>query len=157
MDVSPSGSLVPIIQVSTTPVILISGMGLLLLTMTNRMGRIIDRTRLYAAQLKQAEPDERQQLEIQLALTWQRAKIVRFALTTATGSMLMSAGLVVVIFLGALLRRDLGELMLVLFAAAIILLVAALVAFLRDIFQSLSALYLEVQQARDSEQRVGKR
>ncbi len=146
---SPS-SLLPIIQISTTPVILISGMGLLLLTMTNRMGRIIDRTRLYATQLKQAGAAERRQLEIQLELTWQRAKIVRLALTAATASMLMSAGLVIAIFIGALVHRDLGELMLVLFGAAILLLVAALVAFLRDIFMSLSALHLEVEQARGS-------
>jgi hypothetical protein len=149
MDSPTSGSLVPIIQISTTPVILISGMGLLLLTMTNRMGRIIDRTRLYATQLKQANPAERQQVEIQLALTWQRAKIVRFALTATTASMLMSAGLVIVIFAGALLHRDFGELMLVLFAGAMLLLVAALMAFLRDIFQSLSALHLEVEQTRE--------
>ncbi len=148
MDSMPTSSLIPIIQVSTTPVILISGMGLLLLTMTNRMGRIIDRTRLYATQLKQAGPAERQPLETQLELTWRRAKIVRLALTAATASMLMSAALVIAIFVGALLHRDLGELMLVLFAAAILFLVAALVAFLRDIFVSLAALRLEVAQAR---------
>ena len=60
----------------------------------------------------------------------------------------MSATLVLVIFLGALLQQDLGRLMLVLFAAAILLLVASLLAFLRDIFVSLGALHLEVQAAR---------
>jgi hypothetical protein len=123
-------------------------MGLLLLTMTNRMGRIIDRTRLYAAQLKSAAAADRGALERQLEITWQRAKIVRLALTAATASMLMSATLVLVIFLGALLHEDFGRLMLVLFATAILLLVAALVAFLRDIFVSLGALKLEVDAAR---------
>jgi hypothetical protein len=149
MDPLPTSSLLPIIQASTTPVILISGLGLLLLTMTNRMGRIIDRTRLYASQLRQAEESERRQLEIQLELTWRRAKIVRLSLTFATSSMLVSSALVVTIFLGAILRVDLGGLMLVLFLAAIGLLMAALVAFLRDIFESLSALRLEVRQARE--------
>jgi hypothetical protein len=144
---SPS-TLIPIIQISTTPVILISGMGLLLLTMTNRMGRIIDRTRVYAAQLKQAAPSERPQVERQLDLTWQRAKIVRFALTATTSSMLMSAGLVIVIFVEALLQESFGRFMLVLFSGAIVLLIAALVAFLRDIFVSLTALKLEVEHAR---------
>jgi len=53
------------------------------------------------------------------------------------------------IFLGAILRVDLAGLMLVLFLAAIALLMAALVTFLRDIFVSLSALHLEVRQARE--------
>ena len=147
METPVTSSLIPLIQTSTTPVILISGMGLLLLTMTNRMGRIIDRTRVYAAQLRQATGPERRALELQLNLTWRRAKIVRFALTAATSSMLMSAALVIVIFVGALLGRDLGGLMLALFSAAMILLVAALAAFLRDIFVSLAALKLEVDQA----------
>lgn len=148
MDTPSPSSLLPVIQVSTTPVILISGMGLLLLTMTNRMGRIIDRTRLYAAQLKSAKAEERTQLEVQLEHTWRRAKIVRFALTAATASMLMSAGLVIVIFVGAMMHREFGEAMLAFFGAAIALLVIALAAFLRDIFVSLSALHLEVEQAR---------
>lgn len=149
MENLPPNSLLPIIQASTAPVILISGLGLLLLTMTNRMGRIIDRTRAYASMLRQAEEAERRRLEIQLDLTWKRAKIVRLSLTFATSSMLASSALVFAIFLGATLGVDLSLLMLVLFLAAISLLVAALVAFLRDIFVSLAALRLEVQQARD--------
>jgi len=148
MDAPTLTSLVPIIQVSITPVILISGMGLLLLTLTNRMGRIIDRTRLYAAQLKQTPLDERRKLEIQLEITWRRAKIVRLALTVATLSMLMSASLVIVIFVGALFGRDMSEVMLVLFSGAILLLITSLVEFLHDIFVSLTALRLEVEQAR---------
>ena len=37
--------LVPIMQLAVGPVILISGVGLLMLTLTNRFGRMIDRTR----------------------------------------------------------------------------------------------------------------
>jgi hypothetical protein len=148
MDAPGSHSLIPIIQVSTTPVILISGMGLLLLTMTNRMGRIMDRSRIYATQLRQATAGERQVLEQQLEATWQRARIVRLALTAATGSMLMSAALVIVIFVGALLDKNVDRLILFLFSGAILLLIAALLAFLRDIFVSLAALRLEVDQAR---------
>ena len=40
--------IIPVLQVSIGPVILISGVGLLLLTMTNRLGRAIDRARQLA-------------------------------------------------------------------------------------------------------------
>jgi len=149
MDVSVN-TLLPIIQASTTPVILISGMGLLLLTMTNRMGRIIDRTRGYVKELREASsPKEKQKLEIQLELTWRRAKVVRLALTFATTSMLLAAALIVVIFVGTIAHAEVAGLMLVMFAAAISSVVAALVMFLRDIFMSLAALQLEVQQSRE--------
>lgn len=150
MESLPSSQILPIIQAATTPVILISGMGLLLLTMTNRMGRIIDRTRIYAAQIRQADPAARSELEAQLEVTWLRAKLVRLSLTYATSSMLASSALVIAIFFSAALRVDLGILMLVLFLAAMALLIAALVTFLRDIFVSLGALRLEVRQAREA-------
>lgn len=149
MDASPASSILPIIQAAVTPVILISGMGLLLLTMTNRMGRIMDRTRAYALQIERdAEPAERARLEQMMESTWRRAKLVRLALTFATSSMLLSAGLVIVIFLGFALNRDFGGFMVTLFVGAILLLIAALAAFLRDVFVSLAALRLEVEQAR---------
>ena len=37
--------LIPILQLAIAPVILISGVGLLLLTLTNRFGRVLDRAR----------------------------------------------------------------------------------------------------------------
>lgn len=147
MDAPQLDALIPIIQVSTTPVILMSGMGLLLLTMTNRMARITDRTRLLAAQLRDGDPEQRQLAHSQLEIMWQRAKIVRLALTAATASMLMSSALIVVIFVSAVFRTDSSVVMLALFSAAILLLVAALIAFLRDIFVSLAALKLEVRHA----------
>lgn len=149
MDGPTANTMLPVIQASTTPVILISGMGLLLLTMTNRMGRLIDRTRIYAEQLRSAAPAEQRKLEVQLELTWRRAKLVRRSLTFATSSMLISAGLIIAIFAGAVLDVNLSAAMLVLFLAAILLLIASLVTFLRDIFISLAALHLEVQQARE--------
>ena len=42
MEPLTSGTLLPIIQLSITPVILISGEGALMLTLTGRMGRIVD-------------------------------------------------------------------------------------------------------------------
>jgi hypothetical protein len=38
----------PVIQLAITPVILIAGMGALMITLTNRMARIVDRTRILA-------------------------------------------------------------------------------------------------------------
>ena len=46
MSATTLHEIVPVLQVATGPVILISGIGLLLLTMTNRLGRTIDRARI---------------------------------------------------------------------------------------------------------------
>lgn len=150
MEIFSPNSLLSGIQLAITPVILISGMGALMLTLTNRMGRIVDRTRGIAGQLLAAEAAERPHLETQLTILWQRAQLIRRAVTFTGLSMLVACLLVVAIFGGALLDRNFGVVILVLFAASVLLLIASLVAFLRDIYVSLHALRLEVERAQKS-------
>jgi hypothetical protein len=51
--------LIPVLQIAIGPVILISGVGLLLLSMTNRLGRAIDRSRVLCQELSTEAPEER--------------------------------------------------------------------------------------------------
>ena len=55
--------LLPILQTAIGPVILVSGVGLLILSMTNRLGRAIDRARIFGGQLDRVGPDARRPLE----------------------------------------------------------------------------------------------
>jgi hypothetical protein len=143
-----SSSYLPVIQLAVTPVILLSGVGALMITLTNRMGRIVDRTRKLAEQLRGAVEAERKHFDGQLEIMWRRAKLVRLAVTLAGLSMLLSCVLVMVIFVDASLQREFGVEMVAIFALSILSLIAALVAFLRDIWMSLWALRIEVQRAR---------
>lgn len=142
--------LMPIIQLAITPVILISGMGALMLTLTNRMGRIVDRTRILAGQVRATAGDERAHLERQLDIMWRRTLLVRQAVTYNGLSMVMSCLLVVAIVLSAMGGWNLDFVMMGLFILSILLLFASLVTFLRDIFVSLHALRLEVERARSA-------
>lgn len=148
MNPFSTDSLLSIIQLAITPVILISGVGALMLTLTNRMGRIVDRTRSLAGQVQQTDAASRPHFENQLEIMWRRAKLIRMAVTFAGFSMLVACGLVIVIFINAVLDRDLAVLLMLFFMASILLLIAALGAFLRDIYVSLHALHLEVIRAR---------
>ncbi|MGE3707976.1 MAG: DUF2721 domain-containing protein [Vicinamibacterales bacterium] len=136
--------LIPILQVAVGPVILISGVGLLLLVMTNRFGRVIDRSRQVALELRTgraASPDgARAQLDILLT----RARIVRLAIAAASMSALLAAVLVIVIFVGALFQLTLALPIVALFVSCLTSLVVSLVLFLRDVNVSLKALRLEV-------------
>jgi hypothetical protein len=143
-----SGSLLEVIQLSITPVILLSGVGALMITLTNRMGRVVDRTRSLAGLLRKSARDEREHVESQLRILWRRAKLIRRAVTYAGLSMLLSCVLVMGIFVTGLLKRDFGIGLLVVFVTSVLCLIAALVAFLRDIWMSLHALELEVEKAR---------
>jgi hypothetical protein len=141
--------LLPSIQLAITPVILITGIGSLLLTMTNRMGRVVDRTRILAGQARASQGDavERAHLEAQLRIMYRRAGLVRRAVTFAGLSMVCSGLLVVAIFVEVALDCGLALFVLALFALSISSLLAGLGFFLRDIHLSLSALGLEVDRA----------
>ncbi len=151
MEELTTGTFLPVIQMAITPVIMLSGVGAFLLTLTNRMGRVVDRTRALAGQLQQCPPAgavaDRSHLEEQLEILWRRAKLVRLAVTFAGISMLFSCLLVMAIFVDAT-RQEFGFGLVVIFVASILFLFTSLVAFLRDIWMSLWALRLEVDKAR---------
>jgi type IV secretory pathway VirB6-like protein len=141
-------SLLPIIQLAITPVILISGMGALMITLTNRMARVVDRTRELAEKIPDADAEERKHLEDQLTIMWRRTLMIRRAVTTNGLSMLVSCLLIVALFAAAMFGWNMRIVVLLLFAASVALLTASLVDFLRDIFISLHALKLQVDRAR---------
>src|SRR5258705_13661596 len=105
-----------------------------MLTLTNRLGRIVDRTRSLAGQMRQAAAVERAHCEGQLTILWRRAKLVRIAVTFAGLSMLLSCALVLAIFVDASVSREFGFELVVIFITGVLSLISALVAFLLDIW-----------------------
>jgi hypothetical protein len=137
--------LIPVLQTAIGPVILISGIGLLLLTMTNRLGRAIDRARLIGSELGQSDDSARPALEAQLRILWHRARLIRTAIALAAASALSAALLVILIFLAAILALPIPGLIAVVFTACMLFLIASLAIFIHDINRSLAALRLELR------------
>lgn len=148
MDAVAPSQFLPVIQLAISPMILMTGVGGLMLTLTNRMGRIVDRTRTLAEKVRTASATDRALCESQLEILWRRAGLVRLAVTLAGVSMLLSCVLVVVIFVDASMHREFGVELVITFLASVLCLIAALVNFLRDIWVSLHALRLEVERTR---------
>jgi hypothetical protein len=125
-------------------VILISGVGLLLLSMTNRYGRIIDRSRIIARDLRHENGIEQQRARAQVDILWRRAQLVRLAIALGATSVLLASLLVIVIFIGALTRLALAGLIVGLFSGCLLTLIGSLLAFIREINESLSALKVDL-------------
>ena len=140
----PVQDLIPVLQVAIGPVILISGVGLLLLSMTNRFGRVIDRARLLARSVDDGTPEEKERVTAQIDILAVRARLVRLSITFAAVSLLLAAILIVTLFLTALLQWEVARLLAGLFIACMIALVVAIVLFIRDVNLSLAALKLEL-------------
>jgi Cu/Ag efflux pump CusA len=136
--------LVPVLQTAIGPMILISGVGMLLLNMTNRLGRTIDRSRQLIELLKRCDEEDRRRGRLQLDILWRRAHLLQSAIALIATSALLAALLVIVLFFSVLLRIETAIVLSVLFILCLSLLIAALVYFLRDINLTLRALALEL-------------
>ncbi len=136
--------IVPVLQLSTGPVILISGIGLVLLFMTNRLGRIVDRARHLTD--THAEPGDQQagQHQAQLRVLARRARLTSRAILFTSISLFAAAILIITLFLTALLKLEAAILIIVLFTFCMATLIIGLVFFLIDVNLSLSTLKLEI-------------
>lgn len=137
--------LVPVLSIAIGPVILISGVGLLLLSMTNRLGRTIDRSRDLLKTRLQKPANERQQFDAQLAILWRRASILRTAISLAAIAALLAALLIIILFIGVLLKLEIAIVVITLFVACMVAVIASLIFFIHDIEMSLRALAMEMK------------
>jgi hypothetical protein len=136
--------LVPTLEVAIGPVILISGVGSLLLSMTNRFGRVIDLSRQIAGGLHNDAGHEQRRLSCQLEILSRRARLLRLAITLAILSILLACVLIIIMFTTALLRSDFGVPITLCFMACMGCLSAAVVVLLMDVNLSLAAMKLEI-------------
>ncbi len=145
MSMTPLHEIIPVLQVAIGPVILISGVGLLLLTMTNRLGRAIDRARQIAGGRNEPPAENRPPLQAQVDIIYRRARLLRLTIVLAVLSALLAAVLIISLFLTALFRWDEGFFVSLIFIACLSSLIASLILFIYDIHLSLMALKLELE------------
>jgi hypothetical protein len=136
--------LIPVLQTAIGPTILISGVGLLLLTMTNRLARTIDRARITARELPSASQEVRMKDAEQLRVLWRRARLIRLSIALASTSALFAAILIIVLFVTALLQIENAWLICALFIVCLVCLIGSLLVFIHDVNQALAALKLEL-------------
>jgi hypothetical protein len=136
--------LIPVLQTAIGPVILISGVGLLLLSMTNRLSRVIDRARNLLALSETIHGPERQKILAQIDILWSQAQLIRQSILFAAISVLCAAFLIIALFITALLGLEDAWLISVIFVCCMASLIASLLVFIKDINRSLSAFKVEL-------------
>lgn len=138
-------SLIRILTASIAPVIVISGVGLLLLSMTNRYGRAIDRARDLTKDLDAAEdPDRCGLLVEQVRIIYLRARSLRRAIILSSASILFVVVTVLSIFTGQVMGANADYVSVPCFGLCLLCLLGSLYYFLQDVGTSLKALELEI-------------
>jgi hypothetical protein len=130
---------------SIAPVIMISGVGLLLLSMTNRYSRVIDRARDLVKDIDVIQEPQRPQLLLEeLQIIYRRARILRLAIILASFSILFVAVSVLSLFGEQVLGLPVDYFSVPCFGLSLIAFLGALYFFIRDVGVSLTALELSI-------------
>jgi hypothetical protein len=135
--------LIRILQLAISPVVLISGVGLLILSMTNRMAHLIDRIRSLHAEIRRTgDPDK--SLDAQMEVLLKRSWLIKTGLLMFVLCILIDAMVVIMLFLIKLSGIGVGWLIALLFSASLLAMIAGLVLFIIDVSHNLWALRIEV-------------
>jgi hypothetical protein len=140
----PVRELIPVLQVAVGPVILISGVGLLLLTLSNRFGRAVDRSRQLGREMREVNDLDRPLLAAQVEILYRRSRVIRLSIIFAALSVLLASLLIIVLFFSVLAHFEVGLVIALLFICCLGSLIGSMAAFIRDIHLSLQALKLEL-------------
>jgi hypothetical protein len=137
------------IQLSLTPVFLLTGIAGLLNVMAGRLARIIDRGRKLTEQPVPQPFQDPETLRIELERLERRRHFASAAITTCTSSALLVCTVVAGLFLEVLLQVQIRWLIGVLFMAATVTLVVGLAYFLREVHLATKTVRIQIA-SRDS-------
>lgn len=129
------------LQASISPVAMISGIGLLLLSMTNRYSRLTEQARGLARLADALAEEECAHLRMQIRVIFQRCRILRLAIGLNLLSIVFVSLIIAGLFAIYVTHLNLQLLVMALFVLSFVSLVASLLCFIRDIGLSLKAIH----------------
>ena len=128
------------IQLALAPVFLLSGIGVLLGVLTNRLARIVDRARKVEEGLLQAGGASSEESRRQLRVAARRARLINLSITLSTVAALLVALVVALIFASTFAPINLATSVAILFVLAMVALVGGLMSFLFEVRVATEAL-----------------
>ena len=131
--------IVHLIQSAVAPVFLLSGVGVTLGVLTNRLARIVDRAR-FLEQLTHAESARAKSTSDSLRVLARRAHYINIAITLCTIAALLVSLVVMSLFASAFVAINLSALIAILFVLAMVCLTASFAFFLMEVRLATSTL-----------------
>jgi len=123
-----------VIEISVAPVFLLAGISGLLMVLTNRLARSIDRSRsLQGVELALLLPDQKVVIENEMASLLKRSHFINLSISLATGSALLVCLVIIMLFLGSLLSVNYSQVVASLFIVCMVVLSLAFGCFLAEV------------------------
>ncbi len=130
------------IQLSLAPVFLLVGIAGFINVFVARLSRVVDRSRVVEGTLRHADPETRTKALRELGLLDQRAQMVYLGIKLGIFTALLVCLVIVTVFLEVFFGTSHPLLIAALFVGAMLSLIGALLAFLREVFLALRSVTL---------------
>jgi hypothetical protein len=123
-----------LIQLALGPVFLLSGVGITLSMLTQRLARIVDRARTLEDQRERTTQETRlTRIDKDLRVIWRRTRYINSAIAFSTISALFTTLVVTLLFASEFTSMRTGPIIAILFVAAMVCLSTAFLMFLIEV------------------------
>jgi Protein of unknown function (DUF2721) len=130
-----------LIQLALGPVFLISGVGITLNMLTQRLSRVVDRARTLEEQRERTSDEGRlKRIDKDLRVIWRRTRYVNSAIALATISALLTALVVTLLFASEFTPISVGAVIALMFVSSMVSLSIAFIMFLIEVRIATTAL-----------------
>jgi len=133
-----------ILREAVTPLVLISGVGLILLSLVNRYNQAISRTRSLVSDMRSSQGERKKCLNAQIGVLLKRCNILKLSISAIVVSMILSSFIILQSPVSVIIGVKSVVLMKVCLFSSCICIVVANILLLADISFSLKALRIEV-------------
>jgi len=140
-----TNSLVEFFQSSISPLVLISGVGLILLSLTNRLARTIDRSRGLVAEIEKENSENKENKRIQLRILVKRSYILKYSIVSISFSILCSSLIIPVLLAMNLYQVNLESIGMSFFMLSVSGIILSAIFLFIDVSLTLKALEYEVK------------
>jgi ABC-type amino acid transport system permease subunit len=124
-----------VIEISVAPVFLLAGISGLLMVLTSRLARTIDRSRsLQMVEIARLSPSQEMTIESEMASLLKRSRFINLSISLATCSALLVCLVIIMLFLGSLVSINVSQVVASLFIVCMVVLSAAFSCFLAEVF-----------------------
>ena len=144
----PAQTFIAFLQTCLTPLVMISGVGLMLLSLTNRLGRTIDRCRTIANELHRGQlsaPEQQRKLP-QLKILFIRSRLLTISIVAISLSILFSSLIILALVLMHFWQVNLYAACMGLFVLSVVAIIVSAAFLCADVSLTLSALRLEIRE-----------
>ncbi len=128
-----------LVQLAIAPVFLLTAVGTIIGVLSNRLGRVVDRSRALEDRLRQLSPEGQKVVREELNVLARRVRLVYASMTLSVICALFVGLLIAVAFVDAFVALDLSKFIGLLFIGAMLAFILALMVFLREIFLAVTS------------------